>query len=615
MARSAQKRIVFSRSSTRDTQKRYQARNCRPGVYSESKRTTTADITLAELLEDRPPVIVTHADVPVMDAMERMIEHDYSQLPVTDDKGRLLGMLTMTGIACASLHLDLQPGQLRVQHVLNRHPTTAEPEMTLWRALDKAKQARALCIVAGKEKELKGILTDYDFTAYLRHLSEDSTALADIEESVKHLIHRNYEEREDDLKQAIIQQVRGTQGSAKKRVKQVLWNYLTRTTGRPAAQVDKVAFGSAFDEFFIGDISADFDGLSFGQYSQILLSNDVWTNFRETLDLTAESMRVLLRDARGLRNRLAHHRGSLTAIERDRLIFCRGLLNKLADQDGIDGDATESEIDDAVDTYEAAFEDGHGAIFAGLARNLESLEKDRAAFRFDTIDRMIEGALPGEAHDHRSWWRNDEETPQAKAWLDAGWRVVKVNMTKETATFARNTQRNEAYIAAFNNFYAELNNAGWQEDTPSPAGHSWQCISRLPVEGVSTAQFILAFARGKKFRIELYIDGGNKASNEAAFDALRRHAAQIEDAASHAVAWERLEARRASRVAVYYPTLISIVDSDEQLRQLVQWVAEVAPPLYLVFQEHYSSHIATDGRGLARESGEVEGLISTPAIA
>lgn len=48
---------------------------------------------------------------------------------------------------------------------------------------------------------------------------------------------------------------------------------------------------------------------------------------------------------------------------------------------------------------------------------------------FEDIDAVV-GGLPRSAHNHRAWWGNeaDGRHVQARAWLDAGWRVEEVDL-------------------------------------------------------------------------------------------------------------------------------------------------------------------------------------------
>ena len=54
------------------------------------------------------------------------------------------------------------------------------------------------------------------------------------------------------------------------------------------------------------------------------------------------------------------------------------------------------------------------------------------------LDTLV-GGLPRSARRYRAWWSNEREGShvQARAWLDAGWRVEHVNLTAEQVRFIR----------------------------------------------------------------------------------------------------------------------------------------------------------------------------------
>jgi hypothetical protein len=54
---------------------------------------------------------------------------------------------------------------------------------------------------------------------------------------------------------------------------------------------------------------------------------------------------------------------------------------------------------------------------------------------FDQLARLV-GGLPPSAYRHRAWWANDASHVQARAWLDAGWRVSEVNLDAQRVEFS-----------------------------------------------------------------------------------------------------------------------------------------------------------------------------------
>jgi hypothetical protein len=82
----------------------------------------------------------------------------------------------------------------------------------------------------------------------------------------------------------------------------------------------------------------------------------------------------------------------------------------------------------------------------------------------------------------------------------------------------------------------------------------------------------MSFAQGGELRAEVYIDLGDAARNEAAFDSLLADKQEIEKAFGEELRWERLDDRRACRVACY--TTGSIEDASEPLEQHRKWAVD-----------------------------------------
>lgn len=57
-----------------------------------------------------------------------------------------------------------------------------------------------------------------------------------------------------------------------------------------------------------------------------------------------------------------------------------------------------------------------------------------AEMGFSEMEALV-GQLPASARNHRAWWANDRTHPQARAWLDAGWRVASVEFGPQRVRF------------------------------------------------------------------------------------------------------------------------------------------------------------------------------------
>jgi CBS domain-containing protein len=563
-------------------------------------------VTLRQLLEESPKLVVARLEESVDTAMARMLEYNYSQLPVVTgerDVPRAVGLISTTTIARASLYLDTPPKQLRVHHALDEHPIKKRLDDDLWRTLDEARQGEVL-LVEDDAGVLRGILTGHDFTAYLRQQSEDRLTVRDIESTIKQLISDHYRDRDAELRE-VVERVLGVhQRSLEKSVRGVVAHCLS------AASVKFKAVEEVFHKAFVGKfpnkITYDFDRLTFNQYQELLLGEPCWSAYKDDFDLDVEHIRVLLDAARELRNDMAHNRGLPTPAQRAKLVYCRELLGRVADrqQEHVESEAPapepapmpagEPQPGPSTDAGATVEEDEEGDQRQGEPSAITTwlagiTDKDRVTLTFDALDRQIANGLPPEAREHRSWWTNDEEAAQSAHWLDASWRVVSVNLSAGTVTFGRNTAREEACIAVFGVILRRLAECeDWPLPPASPAGRTSQGLVNIAEDG-GQAWMKLGFTKGDRFRISLYIDSGDQGSNKATFDGLAQHRDELERRVGASLSWERIPHRRASRVALVYPGSVSIRSGEEAIDELASWVVEYAPRFFQAMRERYAT--------------------------
>ena len=109
---------------------------------------------------------------------------------------------------------------------------------------------------------------------------------------------------------------------------------------------------------------------------------------------------------------------------------------------------------------------------------------------------------------------------------------------------------------------------------------SWVSTS----SGKSGFTFGLAFTASKRFQIELYIDLGNRLANKNAFDELLSSRESIDEELEATLDWQRLDNRRASRIAWFWEQTVTILDDDKKLEELIDW----ALPKYFNFRQAMS---------------------------
>jgi len=90
--------------------------------------------------------------------------------------------------------------------------------------------------------------------------------------------------------------------------------------------------------------------------------------------------------------------------------------------------------------------------------------------------------------------------------------------------------------------------------------------------GIQGVLFSAVFAQGGKARAEVYIDLGEQEKNKALFDSLKNKESQITEQYGSQLEWERMDEKRASRIAIYRNGAIEAPDSE--LEEIRKWHVE-----------------------------------------
>ena len=452
----------------------------------------------------------------------------------------------------------------------------------------------------------------------------------DIETMLKEYILAAFQDESGDVDRtaldAAVEEVTQTNSKLRGPFRQALHQYL-QSDGDTGAQIDSQRAEEAFSQHLNPKQSPKpFERLTLNEYIELFLSKNRWDRYKSVFDLDPNSCRKLLGAVRDIRNELAHFRAEITPHKREQLRFCKEWLARHQDEvakafarpaeevapsvtgaaegDGLPGTKGVNVIGEVLtEIYKAIrlgkFDsdelpvqlaepsDSRESRYAPLALYLQSLpiEQDKIEMTFEEIELLIGGHLPKYSRIHRSWWANNSSSHvQSQQWLGAGWRVSAVNMPGERVTFTRIREREQAYIEFYSSLLSELRDLGGiPVRTNSADGSSWVVVTRLAPEGEAQLSIVgFSFARGGRFRVEIYIDQGDKDANKRIFDDLFRQREAIESEIGEELSWERLDQRRASRVAAYRPG--SITDSAEALAELRAWGTATIIKFYKVFR-------------------------------
>jgi len=127
-------------------------------------------------------------------------------------------------------------------------------------------------------------------------------------------------------------------------------------------------------------------------------------------------------------------------------------------------------------------------------------------------------------------------------------------------------------MEAYRNFFQELIDILREEHRFTNAKiaqpQSWYSFS----SGVRGLTYAACFSLGVRIRTELYIDRVDRETNKEIFDRIHEHKQAIHEELGEHLEWERLDDKRASRIAIYRDG--SIEDDDATLEELRNWAVD-----------------------------------------
>lgn len=495
------------------------------------------------LIEGKPLPVTAQQDDPIANVLSRMLENDFSQLPVVD--GEIpLGMVTYEGILRGVRNFKTDVDQLYVRDVMESAPILHH-EDDLFDLLELLKLKNAV-LIEDMRGHLIGIVTSYDSTEYFRDRAEHLMRVEDIETTIKEIILVAYTIDSDEIDQA----------------------KLSEAVAKVDFRENKQGKRKSYEE------------LSLGQYISLLLAKNTWSSFEPIFEISRDSVRHILEDIRDIRNDLAHFRSELLPEQIDQLRFCADWVTRKweeyqkrkQDEQIVKGIEKEEQPDQIVIAEETLPRESRYVPFADWLQSQPG-SVDQIKLKFEDVEKIIGGELPNSAFKHRAWWANDSVAHHhSRLWLEVGWRRSYLSMTGQHVTFVRIKEREKAYIKFFNETIASLRrNADFPLQDISPDGQSWVTCQVISSPGPIIAHFNFSFARGKRFRVELYIDTGEKDTTKQIFDQIHEKKSELEHSIGK-IAWERIDDKRASRIAVYQAGVIT--DNEDVLSKLQDWAVD-----------------------------------------
>lgn len=561
--------------------------------------------TLEDLLPpDQQPLTVQPHET-VLEAIDRLRAHDYNQLPVVDGQGCCRGeVVTFDTILQAVLSMDAKPSELRVKDAIKQVETYSADDdlLTTLHAI----QRNDFALIVEKDERLTGIVTTADTTSYFHKYAGDLMVIEGIEESIKGAIEILYGGLQtQDLTDAI-EAVTDRASDTRKKLPGAIKTYLGKLGIPLPTGDDKEALAQAESKLNLPKAGKAFDRLTFDEYTEILLRHPKAPTAGDTNSV--DGVRRMLNKVRDTRNKLAHFRGDVSIAEREHIKFADHWLERHqpvrptvvaplaqpAETEVLDESPKPSDDTDLVlakPTYENKGEEDTipQGKYAALSQHLAA-QQDTAQsclMSFADIERLLGEKLPDSAYQYRAWWANDPSKPHAAGWLAQGWKAQSLSMSEKRLTFVRTDDRQRAYIAFFSRVNTLMEaEEGFPHRNLSPQGQNWHTLASLQSGGIQTADIICAFVRLGKFRVELYLDDSDPDANKARFDKLITRRVEFEQQFGEPLVWERLEGRRASRIAIYKNASVL---SDSENEDVMIWAVKRAVDFFRVFGPEFSA--------------------------
>lgn len=108
---------------------------------------------------------------------------------------------------------------------------------------------------------------------------------------------------------------------------------------------------------------------------------------------------------------------------------------------------------------------------------------------------------------------------------------------------------------------------------PARGNVNWMAYAAGP-----WGNWALVAANDGRLRVEAYLDSGDAGLNKTLFDELHADASSWEAKLGYPLSWERLDDKRASRLAAYHP--VGDLADDTERAQLRDWAVETVLALY-----------------------------------
>lgn len=174
-------------------------------------------------------------DESIHDALDRMLDYSFSQLPVVkgDEQSRQFYFITHESILLALHNFGsrIEDSGLRVDDALVRVPNVYSATDDLFELLAGMREVNAALIV-DDNRDLTHVVTTYDTTRYFRQWSEDIMQVRDIEHGLRRIINSAFKKADGEIdeqaRQAAVEEITSSNKALRKKFGVALSRYITQ---------------------------------------------------------------------------------------------------------------------------------------------------------------------------------------------------------------------------------------------------------------------------------------------------------------------------------------------------------------------------------------------------
>ena len=262
------------------------------------------------LLPPEQKLLLLKSSALVGEAIERMVDEGFSQIPVTDRSGKIIGVFSWRSFSKRIKDLgttSIKPMDLPLKEATESanfiDPDVYIDTSTDWGDVDH--------VIVGTDTEPLGILCVADVFGRLNDFAEAFVLLYEIEHEIRDMTTEIFtpEELQEVLEYLVVSASRPTAEALEALKEYVEEHGNSKATGKAI----KVLKSGGMRP--IGSL----EDLSFSQYTSIVCSEKNWPKFEPIFDTMREIIENDFKEVNQLRNTVFHFRRGITPKDTDRL--------------------------------------------------------------------------------------------------------------------------------------------------------------------------------------------------------------------------------------------------------------------------------------------------------